>query len=161
MADSINFFLQWEEYFAAQEFFRRRRQSFAPEWVWGGLLILVGVILLVIGASGILAAGVVVFGLAILFGAPIARRWTSKRKWQREPLYHTEHEVSFGEDGVHFRMGQVESNLDWKYYQRLLESQDGLLLVYGDESFNLLPKRAFANETLINTFRALAQKKLK
>jgi len=161
MAESINFFLQWEEYFAAQEFFRRRRRMFAPEWAWGGLLILVGVISLVLEAPVVLAVGAVLIGLAMIFGAPFIRRWASKRKWQREPLYHTEHEVSFSEEGVYFRMGQVESNLDWKYYQRLLESQDGLLLVYGGDSFNLLPKRAFANETLINTFRALAQKKLK
>ena len=161
MAESINFFLQWEEYFAAQEFFRRRRRTFVPEWGWGGLLILLGVISLVLEAPGILAAGVVLIGLAMIFGASFIRRWASKRKWQREPLYHTEHEVSFSEDGVYFRMGQVESNLDWKYYQRLLESQDGLLLVYGDDSFNLLPKRAFTDEGLFNAFRALALKKLK
>ena len=58
-------------------------------------------------------------------------------------------------------MGIIESNLDWKYYQRLIEKPDGFLLVYGNDSFNLLPKRAFADETLIQEFRALASKKLK
>jgi len=161
MTGRINFFLDWKEYFAAQEFFRRRRRAFAPEWGWGGLLVVTGGILLSIGASRILAAGAMLIGLAAIFGAPAARRWACKRKWQREPLFHAEHEVGFSEDGVYFRMGQVESNLGWKYYQRLMESQDGLLLVYGDDSFNLLPKRAFADEALINAFRALAQKKLK
>jgi hypothetical protein len=58
-------------------------------------------------------------------------------------------------------MGHIESNLDWKYYQRVMEYPEGLLLVYGNDSFNLLPKRAFADEKLIGAFRALAQKKLK
>ena len=161
MTDSIRFFLQWDEYFAAQEFFRRRRQSITPEWGWGGLLILLGVILLWIGGLSIFAADALLVGLVVIFGAPLARRWASKRKWQREPLYHAEHEVAFSEDGVYFRMGHIESNLDWKYYQRLVESRDGLLLVYGNDSFNLLPKRAFADEHLIQAFRALALKKLK
>jgi hypothetical protein len=161
MTETINFFLQWEEYFAAQEFFRRRRQAIAPEWGWGGLLILLGLILLFWAGLSIFAVDAVLIGLVVIFGVPIIRRWVSKRKWQREPLYHTEHEVGFSEDGVYFRMGHIESNLDWKYYQRLVENQDGLLLVYGNDSFNLLPKRAFADEKLIGDFRALAQKKLK
>jgi hypothetical protein len=57
-------------------------------------------------------------------------------------------------------MGHVESNLDWKYYQRMLESPDGFLLIYGDDTFNLLPKRAFANDEMINQFRTLAVSKL-
>src|SRR6185369_734458 len=141
MTETINFFLQWEEYFAAQEFYRRRRQSIAPEWGWGGLLILLGVALLFFGAPRIFAADALLIGLVVILGAPLIRRWVSRRKWQREPLYQTEHEVAFSEDGVYFRMGHIESNLDWKYYQRLVENQDGLLLVYGNDSFSLLPKR--------------------
>jgi hypothetical protein len=161
MTQPINFFLQWEEYFAAQEFFRRRRQSIAPEWGWGGLLILLGLLLLFWAGLSLLAVDAVLIGLVIIFGVPIVRRWVSKRKWQREPLFQTEHEVAFSEDGVYFRMGHIESNLDWKYYQRVMEYPEGLLLVYGNDSFNLLPKRAFADEKLIGAFRALAQKKLK
>ncbi len=58
-------------------------------------------------------------------------------------------------------MGHVESNLDWKYYQRMIESPDGFLLIYGDDSFNLFPKRAFAGEEMDHEFRALARKNLK
>lgn len=161
MTEPINFFLQWEEYFAAQEFFRRRRQSIAPEWGWGGLLILLGLILLFWAGLSIFAVDALLIGLVVIFGVPIIRRWVSKRKWQREPLFQTEHEVAFSEDGVYFRMGHIESNLDWKYYQRIMEYPEGLLLVYGGDSFNLLPKRAFADEKLIGDFRSLAQKKLK
>lgn len=161
MAGSINFFLQWEEYFAAQEFFRRSRQSFLPDWGFGALLIALGLVLLFVSGLDALAAAALLIGLVVVFGAPPVRRWASKRKWQREPLYQTEHEVAFGAEGVYFRMGQIESNLDWKYYQRLLENPDGFLLVYGNDSFNLLPKRAFADEKLVQEFRSLASKKLK
>lgn len=161
MTGTINFFLQWEEYFAAQEFFRRRQQPVAPEWSWGGLLILAGVILLFVDRMDFLAAGALLVGMIVIFAAPWIRRTASKRKWDREPLYQTEHEVAFGAEGVYFRMGIIESNLDWQYYQRMLENPDGFLLVYGNDSFNLLPKRAFADEKLIQEFRILASKKLK
>lgn len=161
MTESIKFFLQWEEYYAAQEFFRRDRQSFAPEWLVGGLLALAGAALLFVDGIGVFAAGVALAGLAVIFFAPMARRWASNHKWQREPLYETEHEVELSEDGVYFRMGVIESNLDWNYYQHLMESPEGLLLVYGNDSFNFLPKRAFADEKQLNEFRALATSKLK
>jgi len=166
MIGSINFFLQWEEYFAAQELFRRSRGGLLPEWIAGGLLILLGVVLAIVGGLSIFAADILLLcpfliGMAIIFGSPFIRRWASKRKWQREPLYHTEHEVAFSDDGVYFRMGKIESNLNWKYYQRIMEIPEGLLLIYSNESFNLLPKRAFADEGLMRDFRLLAQKKLK
>ena len=161
MAESINFFLQWEEYFAAQEFFRRSRQSVAPEWLAGGALLLVGLAMLFVEGLSWLAAVVLVVGALVILAAPLIRRWASKRKWQREPLYETEHEVAFRDEGVYFRMGVIESNLDWKYYQRVMESPNGLLVVYGNDSFNFLPKRAFANEKLLDEYRSLATTKLK
>ena len=161
MAESINFFLQWEEYFAAQEFFRRSRQSVAPEWLAGGALLLVGLAMLFVEGLSWLAAVVLVVGALVILAAPLIRRWASKRKWQREPLYETEHEVAFRDEGVYFRMGVIESNLDWKYYQRVMESPNGLLVVYGNDSFNFLPKRAFANEKLLDEYRSLATSKLK
>lgn len=161
MTESIKFYLTWEEYFAAQEFFRRHHQSIAPELVVGVLLILAGVALLFFDGLGVFAIAVVLLGLVVFFVGPTVRRLASNRKWRREPLYETEHEVAFSEDGVYFRMGIIESNLDWKYYQRVLESQAGLLLVYGNDSFNLLPKRAFADENLFNEFRLLATRNLR
>lgn len=161
MTESIKFFLTWEEYFAAQEFFRRNHQALAPEWVVGGLLMLASIVLMLIDGMGVFSAIVIVLGLIVLFAGPLVRRWASSRKWRREPLYEMEHEVAFGEDGVYFRMGVIESNLDWKYYQRVMETQDGLMLVYGNDSFNLLPRRAFASEKLFNEFRAIAMKRLK
>ncbi|HQR35855.1 MAG TPA: YcxB family protein [Blastocatellia bacterium] len=160
MTESIKFYLTWEEYFAAQEFFRRTHQAVAPEWVIGGLLLMAGVTLMFGDGIGVFAAGLALLGLIVIFAGPRLRRLASNRKWVREPLFETEHEVSFNENGVYFRMGEIESNLDWKYYQRLMESPTGLMLVYGNDSFNLLPKRAFADENLFNEFRSLATRNL-
>lgn len=160
MTESIKFYLTWEEYFAAQEFFRRKHQAVAPEWVIGGLLTVAGIALMFMDGMGVFAVGVALLGLVVIFAGPRLRRLASNRKWVREPLFETEHEVSFSEDGVYFRMGEIESNLDWKYYQRVMENPNGLMLVYGNDSFNLLPKRAFANEKLFDEFRSIATRNL-
>ncbi len=157
---TINFHLDWKDYFAAQEFFRRDRYSMPPERVIGGVLITFSALWFFIDDLNFLAIAGLALGLIIIFGASPIRRWAARKKWKREPLYRAEYEVSFNEDGVNFLIGQVESDLDWKYYQRLLESPEGFLLIYGKDSFNLLPKRAFPSQKSIGEFRALAAKKI-
>lgn len=158
---SIRFFLDWQEYFAAQEFFRRRRYNLAPEKIVGGLILLASALWFLLGRMPPAAVGGLALGLIIIFAAPLVRRWNSQRRWQREPLFHAEHAVSFSEEGIHFLMGQVESQLVWQYYQRWLETGAGFLFVYGNDSFSFFPKRAFASQGMIDDFRQLAAKKLK
>lgn len=157
---SIDFYLNWDEYFAAQEYFRRYRYSTAPEKVIGGVWMTLSALWFLVDGLRFLAVIGLVAGLAIIVAAPRLRRWASRRKWKREPLYQTQHRVSFNEEGVYFLMGRIESNLDWKYYQRMLESPDGFLLIYGNDSFNLFPKRAFGGEEKIASFRTLATSRL-
>jgi hypothetical protein len=160
MKVSINFFLGWKEYFKAQEFLRQSQYTMAPERVIGGVILALSAFWFFLDRLNLYAGIGLALGVGIVFGIPLLRRWSSMRKWKREPLYHAEHRVSFSEEGVNFLMGHVASNLDWKYYQRLLESPEGFLLIYGSSSFNLFPKRAFPNEKAMADFRALAAKKL-
>ncbi len=157
----IDFFLKWEEYFAAQEFFRRSRGGLSSESVFGLSLFLLGLLLVFIEGAGWVAICAIVLGLVVIFSAPLVRRLTSKIHWDREPLFQTRHRVAASDEGVYFQMGEIESNLDWRYYQRLLESPTGFLLVYGGDSFNYLPKSAFADDEQIDRFRALAARKLR
>jgi len=161
MSDQIRFFLNWKEYFAAREFLRASRNSFAQEKVGGVLLMVASALLYLFGYSNLVAFGALALGLIISFGIPVIRRQALKRKWEREPLYQTEQTLSFSEEGIFLQMGNIESNLSWHYYRGLLESPDGFLLLSCDEAFNFFPKRAFDGEIVINEFRALALKKLK
>ncbi len=158
---NINFYLTWEEYFAAKEFFRRNRQNPAPEIFRGGAVILLGAILYITGDLDLMSGVLALLGVLIMFGTPVLRKWNSKRRWDREPFFRTEHKVATQPEGIHYQMDKFESNLVWKYYQNFLESPDGFLLIYGGDSFNFLPKRAFADEKMIDGFRALLTQKLK
>src|SRR5262245_4703956 len=108
---TINFLLDREEYFAAQEFFLYNRSRLTPEYLQGGVLILVGAVLFSMGDHALLPASAMLLGLGVIFFTPYVRRWAFRRKWDREPLFQTPHEVSASEDGVYFRMGIIESNL--------------------------------------------------
>jgi hypothetical protein len=160
MSGQIRFFLNWKEYFAAREFLRASRAPVAQEKIGGGLLIVASAILYLFSYSHLAAFGAFALGLFISCGIPAIRRQALKRKWDREPLYQTEHTLSFGEEGIFLQMGNIESNLSWQYYRSVLESPDGFLLISCDDAFNFFPKRAFDGENLIKEFRTLATAKL-
>ena len=160
MSTELNFFLQRDEYYAALEFFRRQRSNASADKVVGALLALLGAALWLVTGNAALFAVFLAVGVAVaVLSAPL-RRVLFRQKWAREPLFSTEHTVAADEQGIFFRMGQIESNLPWNYYESFLENAEGFLLVYGD-SFNFLPKRVFAGETARQQFRELMAKKLK
>jgi hypothetical protein len=161
MNGQIRYFLNWNEYFAAREFLRANGVLIAPEKVIGGLVMVSSALWYFFSDLNPAAFGGLALGLAIVFGIPAIRRWRAKRKWEREPLYHLEHTLSFDEEGIFLQMGHIESNLSWRYYRSVLESPDGFLLISGEDAFNFFPKRAFDSENTINQFRLLAWKKLK
>ena len=157
---TIRFHLGWEDYFSAKEFFREQHYSMPPERILGGLSMLAGALWFLLGNLSLLAVIPLSLGLIVFFGSPHFRRLAARRKWDKEEFYRAEHIVSFSDEGVHYLLGSIESNLDWKYYQRFLESPDGFLLIYGEDSFNLIPMRAFEDRKMIDAFRSLAIAKL-
>lgn len=160
MSIELNYFLQRDEYYTALEFFRNQRPNASTDKLVGGLLILLGAALWLVTGKGSLFVIFLVVGMAVaILSAPL-RRVIFNKKWASEPLFSTEHLVAADEQGVYFRMGRIESNLPWTYYESFLETADGFLLIYGD-SFNYLPKRVFAGEAAQQQFRALIAKKLK
>jgi len=161
MSLEVRFHLDWDEYYEAKEFLLRDRYPLAPEKIVGGALLVASALWFFLDSLNLYAILGLAAGLLVLFSAPLIRRWNTRRKWKREPFYAIEHVVSVSEDGIEYLMGQTKSSLNWLYYQRMIESPDGFLLIYGNDSFNLLPKRAFQNEETIGTFREIASKKLK
>lgn len=155
----VRFSLNWQEYNDAQRFLLRR-DGLGQEKIFGITLLLLGALLWYAGGYGFYPLGAFAAGGALLFAPPLLRRLELKRKWAREPLHRTEHVVAFEEEGISYAQGCVASRLDWNYYQRMIESRDGFLLIYGDEIFSLIPKRAFADEPMMSEFRALASAKL-
>jgi hypothetical protein len=155
----VRFSLTWKEYYDAYRFLLRG-QRVPVDKIFGGALLLLGAALYLMERDLFYWLGACALGLALLCVPPLRRRLEFKRKWSREPLHQAEHIVAFEEEGISYVQGPVASRLDWNYYQRMIESREGFLLVYGDEIFSLIPKRAFADEQTMAQFRALTATKL-
>ena len=158
---TIKFQLDWREFFAAREFFRATRYNLAPEKALGGLIAAASSFWFFLDSLNLRATAGLAAGLIIIFGARPMRRLATYLKWRGEPYFSVPNQFTFTDEGVHFVMGRVESHLDWKYYQRFLESPDGFLFIYGEEAISLFPKRAFAGAEEIDAFRTLARKKIR
>jgi hypothetical protein len=92
---------------------------------------------------------------------PFIRQLRLKRRWAREPLLRGKHVVHFQAEGIHYLLDDIESNLDWNYYQSWAESPLGFLLISAEDAFNFIPKRAFTNEAVQHEFRALIASKIR
>jgi YcxB-like protein len=122
----------------------------------------VGVIVLVLRPSGpalsnfgplfVLAA----IWAAVIWGAP----WLAARKqFSKQPAVQGPRMTIFDSAGVHQRWNTGSSEVDWKNYIRQLEGPNQFLLYSSPVMFNIIPKRAFAPEQLVE-FRALLQQKI-
>ena len=155
----LNFYLQSDEYYAAMEFFRQRRTGMSPDKAVGGILILLGAASWIVLGNLALSIALFITGVAVALLSHPLRARAFRTRWEREPLFQAEQTISFDEQGVYFKMGQIESNLPWTYYENWLESADGFLLVYGD-TFNYFPKRTFTEVSAIEAFRQLIKTKI-
>ncbi|MGE0103319.1 MAG: YcxB family protein [Blastocatellales bacterium] len=157
----LRYHLDWNDYHEAREFLQRDRYPMAPEKIIGGLILTASALWFFLDSLNLYAIIGLVAGLAVFFGAPTIRRWGARRKWEREPFHRFEHLVTVTDDGLEYQMGETRSNLNWPFYQRMIESPSAFLLVYGNDSFSLLPKRAFSDQASIDRFRELTVKGLK
>ena len=161
MTITTKFSLTWHEYYAAWYFLKRHSSDIAPEKIGGVALMLIGITIWMFGGHALFATCGIIAGLLTLIGVPWQRRAEFKRRWANEPFHHTEHEVSFSSEGIHYVQGLTESNLHWGFYERGLESADGFLLICGEDVFSLIPKRAFESAETLSNFRALLAQKLR
>lgn len=76
-------------------------------------------------------------------------------KWN--PKYHEEYEITFSEDSIRFKTPTIDSNIDWKMYNSMLEDDQIFLMIYGKRMYSVIPKRAFVNAEDQNVFRELAK----
>lgn len=83
------------------------------------------------------------------------QRWRTKIWFQRNPKFREEYHLTFSRENIHFKTTSLDSTLQWTHYERVIESPDLFLLMYGKGLYTLIPKRCFASSEEISTFRAL------
>jgi hypothetical protein len=82
-------------------------------------------------------------------------RWRTKIDFQRNPKFREEYHLTFSRENIHFKTASLDSTLQWTHYERVIESPDLFLLMYGKGIYTLIPKRCFNSREEIDAFRAL------
>ncbi len=81
-----------------------------------------------------------------------------RRIYERNPKLHEEYGLEFSEQGIIYRSKDIDSALQWSLYQRVQETDRFYFLIYGKDSFTLIPKRAFTSPEQEHTFRLMLKK---
>ena len=82
------------------------------------------------------------------------------KRFRQEPKFKDEYILDFSEDGLIFKTEQLNSKLDWSYYNKVWESDKFYLLFYGKGLYTFIPKRAFVSEAQQDQFRKLLNTKI-
>jgi YcxB-like protein len=84
-------------------------------------------------------------------------RWRTKIEFQRNPKFREKYHLTFSRENIHFKTASFDSTLQWTHYERVIESPDLFLLIYGKGLYTLIPKRCFNSNEDIDAFRALVK----
>jgi hypothetical protein len=87
-------------------------------------------------------------------------RWRTRIEFQRNPKFREEYHLAFSRENIHFKTVSIDSTLQWTHYERVIESPDLFLLMYGKGLYTLIPKRCFGSKGEIDTFRALIKENI-
>jgi YcxB-like protein len=82
-------------------------------------------------------------------------QWRTKIEFRRNPKFREEYHLTFSRENIHFTTASLDSTLQWTHYERVIESPDLFLLMYGKGLYTLIPKRCFKSNEEISSFRDL------
>jgi hypothetical protein len=84
----------------------------------------------------------------------------SKIRFAKDKKFNEEYEISFNDQGIHFKTTSINSEIKWNFYTRVWETQKFFYIFYGKDIFSLIPKRAFKKDENITEFRELVKGKI-
>jgi YcxB-like protein len=82
-------------------------------------------------------------------------RWRTRIEFRRNPKFREKYHLTFSRENIHFKTASLDSILQWTHYERVIESPDLFLLMYGKGLYTLIPKRCFNSNEEMNAFRTL------
>lgn len=151
---TLQFRYSKEEYVAA---IRQYYQTFHSKIgaLFCGALTILGLIILFLSEDPYFSSflislgifGLMIFCLNYLRGA--------QRIYERNPKLREEYSLQFFDEGIVFRSKDIDSALQWSLYNRIKETERFYYLIYGKDSFTLIPKRVFTSREQEYAFRLM------
>ena len=90
----------------------------------------------------------------VFYSIRIARAFKTQKQ-MKEKI-----EFTFNEDGTSFKRELYSSQQKWAYYRSILEGQNVFLLFINKKTYSVIPKRCFASEDELASFRKFADPKI-
>ena len=152
-------FMDAQRLFVAHEpWYRRRSRQILP-WL-GAFTILMQVFYLVKmpDDNPALATVMILVGLYMLY-CGLAIKWFFRRLYRKDRRYKQDFTADVGEEGIHLVTPDVDSQVKWTSFIRVLESDRIFMLFHAQWIFNVIPKNAFGPSEMME-FRELAHRKI-
>ena len=135
--------------------------------VWSKLDKLVAIMLFAVGVFSVWGAGpawwtLIWFPLAAAewFNLLSLKGLWVRYSFKRNPKFHETYRLSFSHDGIGFKTASIDSTIRWSHYTRALENESLFLLIYGSRMYTVVPKRAFADPSEIDSFREIVSRNI-
>ena len=81
-----------------------------------------------------------------------------KMRFRSEPKFKDEYLLEFDDNGIGFKTVKLESKLEWSLYNKVIETNNLYILVYGKYNFTIIPKRALLTESDRIEFNSLLKR---
>jgi YcxB-like protein len=115
---------------------------------------------------GIYFAGGVLLWFLFAYG-PLLTIWLDlfykirlTRAFKTQSSLNEKFAFTFDEEGTYYKRALSSSQQKWAFYHSMLEGQNVFLLFINKKTYYVIPKRCFANEDEIASFRNLAKSKI-
>ncbi len=152
---SLSFTNELNDHLAAQRVFYNRGVMARLDKVVAVLLIGFGVYMVAVAGARWWTLVWFPLGVAEWFDLFSLNRLRTKLAFRRNPKFREEYHLTFSRESIHFKTITLDSTLQWMHYERVIENPTLFLLMYGKSLYTLIPKRAFASDAEIDSFRAL------
>lgn len=84
-----------------------------------------------------------------------------KIRFRSEPKYREEYHIEFDDKGIKFRTNSIESKLEWSLYNKVIETENLYIMVYGRHNFSIIPKHALLTDSDKMEFKSLLDQFIK
>ena len=100
----------------------------------------------------VVATLAVIVCLVIYFYVPV-------RIFKQTKKFLEEYDLTFSDEGIIFKTNDINSELNWELYEKVLESREFYYMLYGT-TYTLLPKRVFKDSKSQELYRDLVTENL-
>ena len=84
--------------------------------------------------------------------------YVAPRRWYKLVSERGEYTLQYSDAGIVFRAKDIDSTLQWSLYSQVRETEGFYFLVYGNDAFSVVPRRAFTSAEQEQEFRALLRR---